>query len=63
MIGIHRPAKAPHTRELWVLKQRNGPTDGVKVDLVWQGPSARFVAAPQTDALPLPDDSDAPEGV
>jgi replicative DNA helicase len=50
MIGIHRPARAPHTRELWVLKQRNGPTDGVRVDLTWDGPSARFTTAPPQPA-------------
>jgi replicative DNA helicase len=60
LIGIHRPAKAKHTRELWVLKQRNGPADDLKVDLAWDGPSARFVAPhAYTEQLPSHDACDA----
>jgi len=49
LLAIHRPRKASATRELWVLKQRNGPADGVKVDLVWEKGPARFVEAPQQE--------------
>lgn len=54
LLAIHRPRKAAATRELWVLKQRNGPADGVKVDLVWEKGPARFVEAPAQ--LPAPSD-------
>jgi len=54
LLAIHRPRKAAATRELWVLKQRNGPADGVKVDLLWEKGPARFVEAPAQ--LPAPSD-------
>lgn len=53
-LGIHRPKANTSTRELWVLKQRNGVA-GTKVDLTWEGGPARFVevqpALPQGEPL------------
>lgn len=50
-LGIHRPKANAGTRELWVLKQRNGVA-GTRVDLAWEGGPARFVELQQPPPSP-----------
>lgn len=42
LLGIHRPKSAMDTREVYVIKQRNGPT-GQRIDLAFVPQTAQFV--------------------
>lgn len=42
LLGIHRPKTAMDTREVYVIKQRNGPT-GQRIDLAFVPQTAQFV--------------------